>query len=68
MTEQEIIEKYTKVCTCRSVSKRQIKQAMEEGCTTLQEVCKKTGAGRGACKGKRCGPKIKELIASHKDK
>lgn len=59
---QEILDKLTKVCLCRSISRLTIKKAIKSGAKTLKEVQEKTGAGSGACCGRRCTPKIEQLI------
>lgn len=58
----EIMDKLTKVCLCKAISRAAIKKAIAEGATTVKQVQEKTGAGSGGCKGHRCTPKIQELI------
>ncbi len=60
--ENEILDKMTKVCICKAISRAAIKNAINNGCKTLQEVQKVTGAGSGPCGGRRCTPKILELL------
>ncbi len=62
MTEQEMKDKYTKVCICRSISRATIKGAIKDGAKSVQEVKRATGATSGACKGTRCIHVIEELI------
>ena len=59
---EEIMDKLTKVCICKGIPRSTIKKVIREGASTLQEVQKATGAGSGPCGGKRCGPKIEELL------
>ncbi|MCI7443808.1 MAG: (2Fe-2S)-binding protein [Clostridium sp.] len=59
---QEILDKITKVCVCKSISRLKIKEAIKSGAKTVEEVKKITGAGTGSCKGCRCIPKIQMLI------
>ena len=47
------------VCICRNVSRGTIQKAIDEGCTSVEEVCEKTGAGT-ACGG--CKRLIEEMI------
>lgn len=61
-----VLDKMTKVCTCRVVTRAAIKKAIAEGATTIEEVSKKTGACTGSCKGVRCKSKINELIKEYK--
>ena len=59
---EEILDKLTKVCLCKAIPRSKIKEAIQNGATTVQEVQKATGAGSGGCSGRRCAPKIQELI------
>lgn len=59
---QDIMDKLTKVCICKAISRAKIKEAIKNGALTLDEVQKATGAGNGGCGGKRCTPKILELL------
>jgi len=59
---QEILDKLTKVCLCKAISKASIKKTIASGASTLEKVQKASGAGSGACSGKRCTPKILSLL------
>lgn len=58
----EILDKLTKVCLCKGISRATIKKAITNGANTIEEVRKATGAGSGSCGGKRCTPKIEQLL------
>lgn len=58
----EIIDKLTKVCICKVISRSAIKRAVKDGAKTVEEVQKLTGAGSGVCQGRRCTSKIQKLI------
>lgn len=58
----EIMDKMTKVCICKGISRATMKRVIKEGATTLVEVQKATGAGSGSCGGRRCTEKIIELL------
>lgn len=62
MTDQEIIDKMTKVCLCKGVSKQTIKKAIAEGADTVEKVWQATNTGNGGCKGRRCGEKIRRIL------
>lgn len=62
-----IMDKLTKVCLCKGISRATIKKAIANGTTTLQEVQKVTGAGSGPCGGKRCTEKIIQLLEDAKN-
>ena len=58
----EILDKLTKVCLCKGISRATIKNAITNGAKTVEEVRKATGAGSGSCSGRRCTPKIEQLL------
>ena len=58
----EILDKLTKVCLCKGISKASIKKSILNGAKTIEEVRKATGAGSGSCCGRRCTPKIEQLL------
>lgn len=64
---QLVLDKLTKVCLCKSISRATIKKAINEGADTLAKVQKATGAGSGSCHGNRCTPKIEELLRAAKE-
>ena len=59
---QEILDKLTKVCLCKAISKASMKKIIASGDITLENVQQVCGAGSGPCGGKRCTPKIIELL------
>lgn len=59
---QEILDKLTKVCICKAISKASMKKFIASGANTLEKVQKASGAGSGSCNGKRCTPKILSLL------
>jgi bacterioferritin-associated ferredoxin len=61
-----ILDKLTKTCTCKLITRAKIKEAIKNGATSLEEVQKITGAGSGPCKGKNCSSRIKELLEQSK--
>lgn len=64
---EEILDKMTKVCICKGISRATIKKAIENGADTIEKVRKATGAGSGPCGGRRCTPKIEELLANYNE-
>lgn len=62
---EEIMDKLTKVCICKAISRATIKKAIKDGAKTVDEVNKATGSGSGGCKGNRCGCKIEELLKNN---
>ena len=59
---QKVLDKMTKVCICKSINRAAMKKAIAAGAKTVIEVKKAVGAGNGACHGRRCTPKIQELL------
>ena len=64
---EAILDKLTKVCTCRSITRKTIKEAILNGAHTFPQVKVVTRAGTGACGGKGCGPRIVKLLAEMKE-
>jgi bacterioferritin-associated ferredoxin len=64
---KDILDKLTKVCICKGISRATIKKTIEGGADSLEAVQKATGAGSGGCGGKRCTPKIQELLEQHRE-
>lgn len=60
---EEILDKLTKVCLCKAIPRSTIKKAIKNGASTVKEVQAATGAGSGGCCGRRCTPKIEQLLA-----
>jgi len=50
------------ICLCKKVSRGKMVKAYEDGAKTVNRIKYKTGAGSGACKGRRCTPKITALL------
>lgn len=66
--ENEIMDKLTKVCICKGISRASIKKAISNGAKSVQEVQNATKAGNGSCGGKRCTEKILKLIEEQHNK
>jgi bacterioferritin-associated ferredoxin len=64
---EAILDKLTKTCTCKAISRAKIKEAIKNGASTINEVQEVTGAGSGACKGRNCSPRINELLKQYKE-
>ena len=62
---KEILDKITKVCVCKAISRATIKEVISNGAHTVDDVAKITGACTGGCKGFRCKDKIQSLIDEH---
>ncbi len=62
----EIMDKLTKVCICKGITRASIRKAIVDGAMSLEAVQKATGAGKGSCGGRRCNVKIQTLIDEYK--
>jgi NAD(P)H-nitrite reductase large subunit len=62
--EQQIIDGLKPVCQCKGIRKSVFLKHIEAGLKTVDELKKATGAGTGSCKGKRCAPRIAEMLKS----
>ena len=58
----ELKDKLTKVCLCKGISRATMKKAISHGADTLEKLQQATGAGSGSCQGRRCTPKLLELL------
>lgn len=63
----EVMDKMTKVCICKAITRDKIKLAIKNGANTLDKVKEETGATTGCCNGFRCKEKIEELIEDHEN-
>jgi len=57
LTEETII------CRCEDVTYGQIVRAIEDGCTTVEEIKRMLRCGMGACQGRTCVRLISQIIA-----
>ncbi|ADW16629.1 BFD domain protein (2Fe-2S)-binding domain protein [Desulfobulbus propionicus DSM 2032] len=55
-------------CICKGVKLIRLIEAIESGATTVEAVQKACGIGDGPCKGKRCGEKVRQLLARDQDR
>lgn len=50
------------VCICKGIKKRAFWNALDEGICTKEDINRATGSGSGSCQGRRCGPRILDMI------
>lgn len=62
MNQQDIIDGLKVICICRGIRKKTFLRKIDLGKSSLTDLQKATGAGSGSCGGKRCTPKILELL------
>ena len=63
----ELAQDDTIVCRCEEITLSEIKEALAEGATDMNEVKRMTRMGMGNCQGRMCGPGMQEIIAREKD-
>jgi bacterioferritin-associated ferredoxin len=56
--------KYRPVCICNTIRYPRVKDAIDRGARTVEEVAGATGCTTGDCRGERCRPVIEEMLAA----
>ena len=56
----------TIICRCRDIPLKEVKKALHEGATDLNEIKRRIGIGMGPCQGRMCGPALLEIAAREK--
>jgi NAD(P)H-nitrite reductase large subunit len=64
--EEQVIDGLKPICLCKGVKKSVFLDHIKAGLQTVEELKNATGAGTGSCKGKRCSPRIAELLESNR--
>lgn len=62
LSANEIIDNMKVVCQCKLIKKTTYKKLIAQGMKSMAEFQKSTGAGSGECGGKRCGPRLLEML------
>jgi len=57
-----ILEGMKVVCICKGIKKSVFWKVLDTGARTKEEVNRLTGSGSGGCQGRRCGPRILEML------
>ena len=55
--------KYRPVCICNTIRYPRVKEAIDRGARTVEDVARATGCTTGDCHGERCTPVIRALLA-----
>ena len=61
-SSRSITEGMKVVCICKGIKKRAFWSALDEGMCTKEDINRATGSGSGSCQGRRCGPRILDMI------
>jgi bacterioferritin-associated ferredoxin len=57
-----VLEGMKVVCICKGIKQRVFWKALDSGMRTKEEINRFTGSGSGGCQGRRCGPRIAEML------
>lgn len=57
-----VIEGMKVVCICKGIKKKVFWKAMDDGMCTRDDINRSTGSGSGSCQGRRCGPRILDML------
>ena len=57
-----LLEGMKVVCICKGIKKSVFWKVLDTGVRTKEEVNHLTGSGSGGCQGRRCGPRILEML------
>ena len=57
-----ILEGMKVVCICKGIKKSVFWKVLDTGVRSKEEVNRLTGSGSGGCQGRRCGPRILEML------
>lgn len=57
-----LLEGMKVVCICKGIKMRTFWRAMDDGAQTHEQINQATGSGSGQCQGRRCGPRILEML------
>ena len=63
--KQRILKLQRVVCICKGIPLGKVLPAVQRS-HTVEEVNRRAGTGQGGCQGRRCGPRIKTLLAKAK--
>lgn len=62
MDNNLILDGLKTICICKGIKKKVFLKKISEGIATLEGLRKETGAGSGPCGGKRCTPRLLDMI------
>jgi bacterioferritin-associated ferredoxin len=59
---RSVVEGMKVVCICKGIKKRVFWNALDAGMCTHEDINRHTGSGSGSCQGRRCGPRILDML------
>ena len=57
-----LLEGMKVICICKGIKKSVFWKVLDAGVRTKEEINCLTGSGSGSCQGRRCGPRIMEML------
>lgn len=64
MDEEQILDSLKPICLCKGIRKSVFLKHIAAGLKSVEALQRATGAGTGSCQGKRCTPRIIDLLKS----
>lgn len=62
LNELNNIDDSTVICRCENISVKEIKDAIDNGSTSINSIKKRTRAGMGNCQGKTCSELVRNIL------
>lgn len=59
---RSVVEGMKVVCICKGIKQRVFWNALDAGMCTHEDINRHTGSGSGSCQGRRCGPRILDML------
>ena len=53
------------LCRCEEITEREVREAIEAGCRTVDEIKRATRAGMGPCQGRTCARLIERILRGY---
>ena len=60
---QLMLLKFRPVCICNTIRYPRVREAIEAGARSIEDVARATGCTTGTCQGERCRPVIEAMLA-----
>ena len=57
-----VVEGMKVICICKGIRKRVFWRVLDAGICTQEAINRETGSGSGSCRGRRCGPRILDML------
>lgn len=68
MDEERILDNLKPICLCKAIRKGVLLKHIAAGLKSVEALQRATGAGSGSCQGRRCTPRILDLLKADLDR